>query len=101
MHMRSVQKPRVLARMSFKSNYSIQGEDLASQLYLGSLQKLLVQYFLLSPICGDFVLSTGTNVIKHFYAQRIMLINVIMPIIVGILTFVSMINTTYESLKAR
>ena len=31
----------------------------------------------------------------------IMLINVKMPMIVGILTFVSMINTAYESLKAR
>ena len=30
-----------------------------------------------------------------------MLINVKMPIIVGILTFISMINTTSESLKAR
>ena len=31
----------------------------------------------------------------------IMLINVKMPTIVGILTFISMINTTYERLKAR
>ena len=31
----------------------------------------------------------------------IVLINVKMPTIVGILTFISMINTTYESLKAR
>ena len=30
-----------------------------------------------------------------------MLINVKMPTIVGILTFISMINTTYESLKGR
>ena len=30
-----------------------------------------------------------------------MLINVKMPTIVGILTFISMINTTYGSLKAR
>ena len=30
-----------------------------------------------------------------------MLINVKMPTIVGILTFISMINTTSESLKAR
>ena len=30
-----------------------------------------------------------------------MLINVKMPTIVGILTFISMINTTLESLKAR
>ena len=50
---------------------------------------------------GFFVLSTGTNVIKLFNVQRIMFINVKMPIIVGMLTFVSMINTTYESLKAR
>ena len=31
----------------------------------------------------------------------ILLINVKMPTIVGILTFMSMINTSYESLKAR
>ena len=31
----------------------------------------------------------------------IMLINVKMPTIVGILTFISVINTTYRSLKAR
>ena len=31
----------------------------------------------------------------------IMLINDKMPTIVGILTFISMINTTYESLKTR
>ena len=30
-----------------------------------------------------------------------MLINVIMPTIVGILTFISMINTQFESLKGR
>ena len=33
--------------------------------------------------------------------QFIMLINVKMPTIVGILTFISMINTTSETLKAR
>ena len=69
------------------------GEDIASQLYLGSLQKLSpllllvvveVLYFLLIPICGHFVLSPGTNVLKLFYAHRIMLINVKMPIIVVI-----------------
>ena len=31
----------------------------------------------------------------------ILLINVKMPTIIGILTFITMINTTYESLKAR
>ena len=31
----------------------------------------------------------------------IMLINVKMPIIVGILTFMNMINSTFENLKAR
>ena len=30
-----------------------------------------------------------------------MLINVKMPTVVGILTFISMINTTFENLKAR
>ena len=47
----------------------------------------------------------GHEVIQFFHAQLnikfIMLINVKMPTIVGILTFISMINTTNESLKAR
>ena len=33
--------------------------------------------------------------------EFIMLINVKMPTVVGNLTFISMINTTYDSLKAR
>ena len=33
--------------------------------------------------------------------EFILLINVKMPTIFGILTFISMINTTYETLKAR
>ena len=49
----------------------------------------------------------GPEVIKLFSCSTqlrmkfILLINVKMPTIVGILTFISMINTTYESLKAR
>ena len=49
----------------------------------------------------------GFEVIKHFscWTQRstkfILLINVKMPTIVGILTFISMKNATYEGLKAR
>ena len=47
----------------------------------------------------------GPEVIKLFYAQLsmkfILLINVKMPTIVGILTVISRINTSYESLKAR
>ena len=39
---------------------------------------------------------------KTFHAMKfIMLINVKMPTIVGILTFISMVNITSESLKAR
>ena len=45
------------------------------------------------------------GVIKHFHAQLgmylILLINVKMPAVVGILTFISWINTTSESFKAR
>ena len=54
-----------------------------------------------------FTEKTGPEVIKLFSCetQRIMkfilLINVKMPTIVGILTFISMINTTPERLKAR
>ena len=53
------------------------------------------------------LLFTGPEVIKHFsYSTQlstkfILLINVKMPTIVGILTFISMINTTSERLKAR
>ena len=49
----------------------------------------------------------GPEVIQFFSCSTqlsikfIMLINVKMPTIVGILTFISMINTTYESLKVR
>ena len=54
-----------------------------------------------------FLLFTGPEVIKHFsfstqlIMKFILLINVKMPTIVGILTFISMINTTSERLKAR
>ena len=50
---------------------------------------------------------SGTEVIKLFSCSTqlttkfILLINVKMPIIVGILTFNSMINTTSERLKSR
>ena len=52
-------------------------------------------------------LDPGPKVIKLFsYSTQlstkfILLINVKMPTIVGILTFISMINTTSERLKAR
>ena len=52
-------------------------------------------------------LSTGQEVIKLFSCSTqlstklIILINVKMPTIVGILTFISMINTISESLKAK
>ena len=51
--------------------------------------------------------KTGPEVIKLFPCSTqlstkfILLINVKMPTIVGILTFISMINTTSERLKAR
>ena len=51
--------------------------------------------------------ASGLKVIKlvscstQLSMKCIMLINVKMPTIVGILTFISMINTTFESLKAR
>ena len=49
---------------------------------------------------------TGPGVIKLFsnstqlYTKFIRLINIKMPTIIGILTFISMINTTSEILKA-
>ena len=51
--------------------------------------------------------KTGPKIIKlfssstHLSTKFILLINVKMPIIVGILTFISMINTTSVRLKAR
>ena len=57
--------------------------------------------------CKEDGNSPGTEVIKLFsYSTQlstkiILLINVKMPTIVGILTFISMINTTPERLKAR
>ena len=51
--------------------------------------------------------STGPEVIKlnscttQLSTKFILLINVKMPTIVGILTFISMINTTSETLQAR
>ena len=52
-------------------------------------------------------ITPGPKVIKLFLCSTqlgtkfILLINVKMPTIVGILTFISMINTTSERLKAR
>ena len=52
------------------------------------------------------MLSPGLKVIKLFSCSNqlstkfIMLINVKMPTIVGILTFISVINTTSDGLKA-
>ena len=54
-----------------------------------------------------FLLKPGPEVIKLFsYSTQlstkcILLINVKMPTIVGILTFISMINTTSKRLKGR
>ena len=67
---------------------------------------ILVQFFhthLLFPYCEN---STAPRVINFFpYSTQlstkfILLINVKMPTIVDILTFISMINTTSERLKA-
>ena len=60
-----------------------------------------------APImCWGLVFSPGPGVINFFSCSTqlstkfILLINVKMPSIVGILTFISMINTTSERLKA-
>ena len=56
-------------------------------------------------ICHHLV--SGPEIIKlvpcstQLSTKLILLINVKMPTIVGILTFISMMNTTYQSLKAR
>ena len=59
-----------------------------------------IRLFLMSVKPGPEVIklfSCSTQLSKKF----IQLINVKMPIIVGILTFISMINTAPESFKAR
>ena len=62
--------------------------------------------FLISNIENDLEIESGPMVIKLFsYSTQlstkfILLINVKMPTIVGILTFISMIDTTSERLKA-
>ena len=62
---------------------------------------------LLSPLSFSLGTKPGPEVVKQFLystqlsIQYIMLIIVKMPTIVGILTIISMINTTPESLKAR
>ena len=55
----------------------------------------------LDKSCLEFikVFSSSTQIIR--LNEFLMLFNVKMPIIVGILTFISMINTTSESLIAR
>ena len=58
-------------------------------------------------LCKQFGPRSGPKVIKHFSCSTqlstnfILLINVKMPTIVGILTFISMINTTSERHKVR
>ena len=57
--------------------------------------------------CNDFKYTWGLKVIKLFPCSTqlsmkiILLINVKMPTIVGILTFISMTNAASESFKAR
>ena len=60
-----------------------------------SLAPITPHYMLGSEIMKDFPFSTQLS------TKFILLINVKMPTIVGILTFISMINTTSERLKAR
>ena len=59
----------------------------------------------LPPVSLHLDLLPGPEVIKKFMFNQlstkfILLVNVKMPTIVGILTFISMINTTLETLKA-
>ena len=69
----------------------------------------LINKKMLTILCSNvsFVVTIGLKVIKLFScstqlsAKFILLINVKMPTIVGILTFISRINTTSECLKAR
>ena len=64
-------------------------------------------YSRVEPSKKFYNLRTRPEVIKLFSCSTqlstkfILLINVKMPTIVGILTFISMINTTSERLKAR
>ena len=69
---------------------------------------MLYLYLLVSSadnICKQFRPRSGPEVINHFQCSTqlstkfVLLINVKMPTIVGILTFISMINTASERLK--
>ena len=68
---------------------------------------LLAATCCLLNLCNQFWPRSGPEVIKLFSCSTqlstkfILFINVKMPTIVGILTFISMINTTSERLKAR
>ena len=72
-------------------------KELLSKERIRTLQELIL----------SFERSPGPEVIKHFSCstqQRIkfiLLIEVKIPIMVGILTYISMINTIFERLKAR
>ena len=64
---------------------------------LGTLQRF---YFLKIKIrCQGYKTFPG-HCLTQLSMKFVLLINVKMPIIVGILTFISSINTTYEGFKA-
>ena len=67
----------------------------------------IVYFFVLSVLASISLSNTGPEIIKLFPCSTqlstkfMLLINVKMPTIVDILTFISMINTTSERVKAR
>ena len=78
----------------------------ARVLILVSVNYLAYAHSLQPSLLADAII-TGLEVIKlipcstQLSTKFILLINVKMPTIVGILTLISMINTTHEKLKAR
>ena len=70
-------------------------------------QRVKLNEIIWATLVQDNIRSTGPEVIKLFLCSTqlsmkfIMLINVNMPTILGILTFISLINNTPERLKAR
>ena len=86
--------------------------SLENAIYKFAINKISIIQLVFIAKQADFMFTwsqtpnTGPEVIKLFPCSTrlrtkfILLINVKMPTIVGILTFISMINTTYERLRA-
>ena len=90
------------------SEYQSISLDITVPVYFSRINGNGILVNLIWSFCiSGYPFLAGPEVIKLFYMLNsteqkiIMLINVKMPTVVGILTFISMLNATSESLKAR